>query len=66
MEKLRQFNTSGYIWETNNISIEGGEVKEISLDNSKPNMFVLQNANPVDINISSIVPEFLVIKYSKK
>ena len=52
MEKLRQFNTSGYIWETNNISIEGGEVKEISLDNSKPNMFVLQNANPVDINIS--------------
>ena len=35
MEKLRQFNTSGYIWETNNISIEGGEVKEISLDNSK-------------------------------
>ena len=52
MEKLRQFNTSGYIWETNNITIEGGEVKEISLDNSKPNMFVLQNANPVDINIS--------------
>ena len=52
MEKLRQFNTSGYIWETNNISIEGGEVKEVSLDNSKPNMFVLQNANPVDINIS--------------
>ena len=52
MEKLIQFNTSGYIWETNNISIEGGEVKEISLDNSKPNMFVLQNANPVDINIS--------------
>ena len=52
MEELRQFNTSGYIWETNNISIEGGEVKEISLDNSKPNMFVLQNANPVDINIS--------------
>ena len=52
MEKIRQFNTSGYIWETNNISIEGGEVKEISLDNSKPNMFVLQNANPVDINIS--------------
>ena len=52
MERLRQFNTSGYIWETNNISIEGGEVKEISLDNSKPNMFVLQNANPVDINIS--------------
>ena len=52
MEKLKQFNTSGYIWETNNISIEGGEVKEISLDNSKPNMFVLQNANPVDINIS--------------
>ena len=52
MEKLRQFNTSGYIWETNNISIDGGEVKEISLDNSKPNMFVLQNANPVDINIS--------------
>ena len=52
MENLRQFNTSGYIWETNNISIEGGEVKEISLDNSKPNMFVLQNANPVDINIS--------------
>ena len=52
MEKLRQFNTSGYIWETNNISIEGGEVKEISLDDSKPNMFVLQNANPVDINIS--------------
>ena len=52
MEKVRQFNTSGYIWETNNISIEGGEVKEISLDNSKPNMFVLQNANPVDINIS--------------
>ena len=52
MEKLRQFNTSGYLWETNNISIEGGEVKEISLDNSKPNMFVLQNANPVDINIS--------------
>ena len=52
MEKLRQFNTSVYIWETNNISIEGGEVKEISLDNSKPNMFVLQNANPVDINIS--------------
>ena len=52
MEKLRQFNTSGYIWETNNISIEGGEVKEISLDNSKPNMFVLQNANTVDINIS--------------
>ena len=52
MEKLRQFNTSGYIWETNNISIEGGEVKEISLDNSKPNMLVLQNANPVDINIS--------------
>ena len=52
MEKLRQFNTSGYIWETNNISIEGGEVREISLDNSKPNMFVLQNANPVDINIS--------------
>ena len=35
MEKLRQFNTSGYIWETNNISIEGGEVKEISLDNSE-------------------------------
>ena len=52
MEKLRQFNTSGYLWETNNITIEGGEVKEISLDNSKPNMFVLQNANPVDINIS--------------
>ena len=52
MEKIRQFNTSGYIWETNNITIEGGEVKEISLDNSKPNMFVLQNANPVDINIS--------------
>ena len=52
MEKLRQFNTSGYIWETNNITIEGGEVKEISLDNSKPNMFVLQNANTVDINIS--------------
>ena len=52
MEKLRQFNTSGYIWETNNIAIEGGEGKEISLDNSKPNMFVLQNANPVDINIS--------------
>ena len=52
MEKLRQFNTSGYIWETNNISIEGGEVKEITWDNSKPNMFVLQNANPVDINIS--------------
>ena len=52
MEKLRQFNTSGYLWETNNISIEGGEVKEISLDYSKPNMFVLQNANPVDINIS--------------
>lgn len=52
MEKIRQFNTSGYLWETNNISIEGGEVKEISLDNSKPNMFVLQNANPVDINIS--------------
>ena len=52
MENLRQFNTSGYIWETNNITIEGGEVKEISLDNSKPNMFVLQNANPVDINIS--------------
>ena len=52
MEKLRQFNTSGYIWETNNISIEGGEVKEVSWDNSKPNMFVLQNANPVDINIS--------------
>ena len=52
MEKLRQFNTSGYIWETNNITIEGGEVKEISLDSSKPNMFVLQNANPVDINIS--------------
>ena len=52
MEKLRQFNTSGYIWETNNISIEGGEVKEISLDNSKPNMFVLQNPNAVDINIS--------------
>ena len=52
MEKLRQFNTSGYIWETNNIPIEGGQAKEISLDNSKPNMFVLQNANPVDINIS--------------
>ena len=52
MEKLRQFNTSGYISEPNNISIEGGEVKELSLDNSKPNMFVLQNANPVDINIS--------------
>lgn len=52
MEKLTQFNTSGYIWETNNISIEGGEVKEISLDNSKPNMFVLQNPNAVDINIS--------------
>ena len=52
MEKIRQFNTSGYIWETNNISIEGGEVKEISLDNSKPNMFVLQNPNAVDINIS--------------
>lgn len=52
MERLKQFNTSGYIWETNNISINGGEVKEISLDNSKPNMFVLQNANPVDINIS--------------
>lgn len=48
---LKQFNTSGYIWESYDISIIGGEIKELNLDMGKPNMFVLQNPNGVDINV---------------